>query len=373
MSLELETLLSPICDQYPCGTDYSFSNEFQAIKIAKTQDDALLEQGDWVLEPKQADWSFVATQSSILLSEKTKDIRIYTWLLEAWSKLYGYEGISKSLELLQKTLGNYWLQIHPEIQDDDLDQRIGLLQGFIGLLPVVLKKVPVVGVAPYFNLIDYDTFLYQQNQKRKYQQDIEDENIDDLTIEQFEHALSSTSKHVQYQNYQHFLTVLEYWNQLKATLDQLMGLDSPSFAYIDTQIDSIQLNLKKIYKVDLLNIAQTKQTASENHKACLSFDADQMKVSQVVHAKDLEHSNYQFQVQPQNHMANRQHAMQTLKEISDYFQLNEPHSPVSYMLQKTIKWSQMPLHEWLTQVIKNENPLENIQEALGVQNNVNDW
>ena len=59
--------------------------------------------------------------------------------------------------------------------------------------------------------------------------------------------------------------------------------------------------------------------------------------------------------------------MKVLQEIADYFQVNEPHSPVSYMLQKTIKWSQMPLHEWLTQVIKNENPLEAVQELLGVQ------
>ena len=56
--------------------------------------------------------------------------------------------------------------------------------------------------------------------------------------------------------------------------------------------------------------------------------------------------------------------------------MHEPHSPVSYMLQKTIRWSQMPLHEWLAQVIKNENPLEQVQELLGVHdmnNSNNEW
>ena len=67
--------------------------------------------------------------------------------------------------------------------------------------------------------------------------------------------------------------------------------------------------------------------------------------------------------------------MKVLQEIADYFQTNEPHSPVSYMLQKTIKWSQMPLHEWLAQVIKSESPLESVQELLGVNNNheSNEW
>ena len=44
MSLEIEPLLSPISSDQPCGQDLSFSNEFHTIKIAKTQDDPLLDQ-----------------------------------------------------------------------------------------------------------------------------------------------------------------------------------------------------------------------------------------------------------------------------------------------------------------------------------------
>jgi type VI secretion system protein ImpA len=45
---------------------------------------------------------------------------------------------------------------------------------------------------------------------------------------------------------------------------------------------------------------------------------------------------------------------------------------VSYLLQKTIKWSHMTLHEWLAQVLKNEKPLESVHELLGVQANTHD-
>ena len=83
-------------------------------------------------------------------------------------------------------------------------------------------------------------------------------------------------------------------------------------------------------------------------------------------------SQQSFQPEPQSHLQNREQAMQVLQDIADYFQANEPHSPVSYMLQKTIKWNQMPLHEWLGHVIKNENPLESVQELLGVSHNSNE-
>jgi type VI secretion system protein ImpA len=370
MSLELDILLSPISEEYPCGADYSFSNEFQAIKKAKTQDDALLEQGDWISEPKQADWPFVAAQSVILLSEKTKDIRIYTWLMEAWSNLYGFDGIAKSLELLQKSLDKYWLQIFPEIEDDDLDQRLGLFQGFIGLLPAVLKNVPIVNSSPYFNLADYESFLYQENQKRRHQQDTEEDIPAENSLEDFERALNSTSKQVQYQNYQQFLDILSKWQQLKETFDQLMDLDAPSYSAIDSQIESIQINLKKIYKADSFTAASSViPVAAANSD--LSSEYSHTQENQVIHVQQI--AEQRFQAQPQNHLANREQAMQVLQDIAEYFQLNEPHSPVSYMLQKTIKWSQMPLHEWLTHVIKNENPLANIQEVLGVQNDTNDW
>ena len=74
-----------------------------------------------------------------------------------------------------------------------------------------------------------------------------------------------------------------------------------------------------------------------------------------------------FQPQVQSHVENREQALRVLQDIATYFQKNEPHSPVSYMLQKTIKWSQMPLHEWLAQVIKDEHPLQMLQDTLGVQ------
>ncbi len=53
MSIDISELLKPINDSLLCGEDYSFSNEFHEIKKARTEDDLLLDQGDWVAERKQ--------------------------------------------------------------------------------------------------------------------------------------------------------------------------------------------------------------------------------------------------------------------------------------------------------------------------------
>ncbi|MFW2067884.1 type VI secretion system protein TssA [Acinetobacter johnsonii] len=376
MSLEIEPLLSPISSDQPCGQDLSFSNEFHAIKIAKTQDDPLLDQGDWVAEPKQADWQFVEQKSIELLTGKSKDLRLLGWLLEAWSNLYGFEGTAKALELMHRTLSEYWTQLHPEIEEEDLDQRLGLLQGSINHLIPLIKQVAIVN-APAFSLSDYEALLRQKNHLLKQVESYTKDTNSSQILEQFEQSLFNTSKSFQYQNYQHFSAILAEWSILKSVLDTLMGLDAPSFAAIDTQLENIHASLKKVYKTDVFTQpVRATQTSESSAAATITTQAlsfTQHKEQEIdMHTV---HPSKGFQVQPQNHLANREQAMRVLQEISDYFQANEPHSPVSYMLQKTIKWSQMPLHEWLNQVIKNENPLHNVQELLGVQqaNESNDW
>lgn len=376
MSLEIEPLLSPISSDQPCGQDLSFSNEFHAIKIAKTQDDPLLDQGDWVAEPKQADWHFVEQKSIELLTGKSKDLRLLGWLLEAWSNLYGFEGTAKALELMHRTLNEYWTQLHPEIEEEDLDQRLGLLQGSINHLIPLIKQVAIVNV-PAFSLSDYEALLRQKNHLLKQVESYTDDTNSSQILEQFEQSLFNTSKSFQYQNYQHFSAILAEWSILKSVLDTLMGLDAPSFAAIDTQLEDIHTSLKKLYKTDVFTQpVMATQTSESSAAATITTQAlsfTQRKEQEI--DMNTVHPSKGFQVQPQNHLANREQAMRVLQEISDYFQANEPHSPVSYMLQKTIKWSQMPLHEWLNQVIKNENPLHNVQELLGVQqaNESSDW
>ncbi|MHA3890836.1 type VI secretion system protein TssA [Acinetobacter sp. GXMZU3951] len=372
MNFSLESLLEPIAGSRACGEDLSFSNEFHAIKKAKTQDDPLLALGDWVTEPKQADWQFVAEQSSMLLANKSKDIRLLTWLSEAWAHLYGFQGIASGLELSYRLLEQYWLKLHPEIEEDDLDQRLGLLKGLVNQLPVLIKKTPLMETSPAYSLFDYENFLYQHNQLRKQSED-EDHGVNAQQLEQFESALATSAQNIQLQNYQNFELILAHWESLKQVLDQLMQLEAPSFAQIDSQLEDIHKSLKKIYKPDLLQTKLNTTALTAMPDSNLGTPLPDISNTMTTIPQQQPQN---FQASAQSHLQNREQAIKLLQDIAEYFKTHEPHSPVSYMLQKTVKWSQMPLHEWLAQVIKNENPLESVQELLGVpatSNETSNW
>ena len=56
-----------------------------------------------------------------------------------------------------------------------------------------------------------------------------------------------------------------------------------------------------------------------------------------------------------------------LTEVANFFRQTEPHSPVSYLVERAIKWSQMPLDAWLASVIKDGTVLDALRDTLGIE------
>ena len=63
----------------------------------------------------------------------------------------------------------------------------------------------------------------------------------------------------------------------------------------------------------------------------------------------------------------RADALFRLAAIAEYFRRTEPHSPVSYLVQRAARWGEMPLAEWLQEVIKDQNVLGDVRETLGMK------
>jgi type VI secretion system protein ImpA len=62
----------------------------------------------------------------------------------------------------------------------------------------------------------------------------------------------------------------------------------------------------------------------------------------------------------------REDALLRLQAVASYFRRTEPHSPVSYLVQRAARWGAMPLEKWLREVVKDEGVLGSIWETLGL-------
>ena len=63
----------------------------------------------------------------------------------------------------------------------------------------------------------------------------------------------------------------------------------------------------------------------------------------------------------------RAEALRRLADVAEFFRKTEPHSPVSYLVQRAARWGDMPLDEWLREVIKDDSVLSGLRETLGIK------
>jgi type VI secretion system protein ImpA len=142
-------LLLPIRANQVCGDDVSFSGEVDAIARARLHDDPTLDQGEWVAELKEADWTFVGSQCAAMIASHSKDMRLAVWLAEAHAKTRGLRGLGDGYAVLTGLCEHYWEGLYPLADDGDYDQRSGNLFWLLNRTPALVRDMHVVGgVAP---------------------------------------------------------------------------------------------------------------------------------------------------------------------------------------------------------------------------------
>lgn len=164
----------------------------------------------------------------------------------------------------------------------------------------------------------------------------------------------------------------------KQSLDTLLDEDA-------ADLDALQSTAALLLIKETPNLAALKQTVAEVASLLTGFVAEinqrnpapvatpekPMAEEQVIDQRsDLRANGHAVAVAATNFtgpIGSRQEALQRLAEVAAYFQQAEPHSPVSYLVQRAINWGQMPLEEWLGDVIKDGGVLGQLRETLGIK------
>jgi len=141
VEIDLVGILTPIADDNPAGEDLRYIL-YDQIAEARRADDAL-DRGDWQRDIKSADWETVIALCSDALVNRTKDLQIAAWLTEALTITEGFEGLLTGLKVLRGFLENFWESVYPEIEDDDLDFRVGRLEFLNNSLWSRIKQIPL--------------------------------------------------------------------------------------------------------------------------------------------------------------------------------------------------------------------------------------
>jgi type VI secretion system protein ImpA len=109
-----------------------------------------------------------------------------------------------------------------------------------------------------------------------------------------------------------------------------------------------------------------------NHiaKAKLPLTPDIEEAEEHVENDTLDEKNISLKSNQNNTinaaLNSREDAFKQLNLIAEYFKKTEPHSPISYMLTKTVKWGNMPLEELMKELIPDSSSRDTYSSLTGV-------
>jgi type VI secretion system protein ImpA len=359
--IDLEEYLRPISEENPSGESLRYSGIYDEIKEARYADiDVAL--GQWRHELKTADYRKVIELASNALKTQTKDLQIAVWFSEALTKVNGFVGLRDSLKLVSGFQEMFWETLFPEIDDGDMEGRANAIASLDKQTAAAIREKPITegeGLnwlnweeSTRFDIPDsMDAVEYNDRQRfEELKKQAEDENR--VTGEKWRKARALTRRAFCEETY----FVLnecwaEYENLNRVIEEKFDRNQAPGLGELRKSLDDLKTQVKRLLDEKRLEEPDPEDEKVEGEQAEGEVSEDGTVMVAVAGKKGP--------------IQNRQDALKRLSEVAEYFRKNEPHSPVSYLVNRAVKWGSMPLENWLQDVIKDESIISQLRQTLG--------
>jgi len=357
--VDLDALLAPIEGENPSGESLRYAGTYDEIAEARRADDNL-NQGAWQTELKYADYRKVIDLAVPALTSRSKDLQIGAWLSEALMKQHSFVGLRDSLKLLSGLQENFWDTVYPEIDEGDMSGRANAIAWFDTQASLSVAALAFTGGEghSYNDWEDSKTYDFPDNiesldtaeQVRINQLKEQAAAQNKVTADRWRKAIAATRRiEVETVNF----TIDECWTELtnlnRVIEEKYDRNQMPGLSNFRKALDTVHTQVKKLLE-DKRAEEPDESDVEEGAEGEVSADGTPAKAAAGGGGGPIQ---------------TRKDALKRLAEIADYFQKTEPHSPVSYLVTRAVKWGNMPLESWLKDVIKDEAVLFSLRQTLG--------
>lgn len=363
---DVSALVAPIDGESPTGKDiredYSPSSVYQLIKAERTAARTAERQNIHDSSNNQADehWRNIISQAPVILKDHAKDLEVACWFAEAQLRRNGFAGLRDAFKVIDALISDYWENLHPMPDEYGIETRVACLSGLNGegaegALLAPLRKIHLTesdypgpfSLWQYKQALDAQKILDEQAQQRK---------IESLgfSVEDINKSVSESSQNFFIDIRDDLTSCISIYRGVGTKLDEHCGIHEapPTRSIVEVLEECL---------------------GAVNHIGASKFPIDNEEDS--ADSDDISADNDNDDTTPtpvkkttNGPVATREDAFKQLLQIADFFKKTEPHSPISYILQKAVRWGSMPLEELIGELIPDSNSREKYSELTGVKN-----
>lgn len=345
---QLEALLAPISPEQSGGTDVGYSTEFDNIRKLRKGDDPSLSQGEWVREIRTPQWPKVRDLCETILKTRSKDLQVACWYTEALSQLEGFPGVSFGLQVLDGLLARFCGASPVALFPADLEEQIAKLEWLNAGMPMMIHSIPMTSpkVGGYSQLKWEESRLVENLGVRDPKTKEEAISEGKLSGDAWDKAASASGQAFYLRLFEQIQDARSCFETFERRVDQRFAQESPNLGDLRDAFEEcadLASQMLKRFGID------PRVEISAAAAPTLNLDATPQLVSASV---------------PAGPIPSRAEAICRLREVAKYFRDYEPHSPVGPLVERAARWGEMPLSQWLTRVIKDENTLNQLRDLL---------
>lgn len=361
--LDFERLMKPISEELPAGDAFRTIDPTGYFEIKRLRDAARKSEKQFFGDTSESsgegdEWDQIHDMCIETIAEKSKDLQIAAWLIEALIRRHGFAGLRDGFRLVRELSDNFWDGIHPRPDEDGVLTTVAPLAGLNGE-EADGPLIPAIGRVFVTNGTSEGPFeLWQFRQAHDLEQVEPDKREQRLaegwvSLSMFDRAVAETPADF-FQNLLEDLTQSqEEFASLEKVLDEKCGKDdggfplTPPTSRIREALEDAKRTIEGFSR-DVLGAA-----AEEDDAEAAAVEAGDGAAAMTVKPN-------------QRGVRTREDAFKLLLEVADFFKKTEPHSPVSYAIQQAVRWGRMTLPELLKDLIDDSSSRERLYRQVGI-------
>jgi len=270
----------------------------------------------------------------------TKDLEVASWYTEALIRRYGFQGLRDGFKLIHGLISQYWDNLYPLPDEDGIETRVASLTGLNGegAEGVLIAPIRNVDITQGSEPAPFSFWKYQQalDIEKIIDEDAKSDKAAKLGFsnEDVERAVSESSETFFINLRDDISESISIFKEIGTMLDEYCGInDAPPVSNIVNILGDCAGAVNHIGKYKIPS-ADTEAATADDSAESTDAAGTQAPASQA-----------------SGPVRSREDAFKKLIDISEFFRKTEPHSPISYILERAVKWGDMPLDDLMKELI----------------------